>query len=100
MVSKCLRRRYPNIFDLYLNSAFTAKLSGQPLNRWCHFWNLLGDRTRKPCKFECEVCHEPMHNRNSKRLYMVCNRCLHRYIADVRWGKRQPVYHVRMVAVQ
>jgi hypothetical protein len=94
-----MKTMYPNICDMIYNPAFYAKVNSRMNNNVMNFWNLVGARERKPFKFECEVCHVPMRKRG-KRVYMVCQRCLHRYIADVRFKNRVPKFHVLAVAAE
>ena len=98
-MSSCLRRRYPNIIDMHVYSpTFKLGVSAKAKNsRWINFWNYVGAREHKPSKYECEVCGDPVHVRK-KRKYCVCKKCLHKYIVDVRCGRRKPVYLVRLVA--
>jgi ribosomal protein L37AE/L43A len=94
-----LSRIYPNIIDLIFNPTFYGNThGGYKRNRWLKFWDLIGARNQKPSKFECEICGTPMRKRRQRK-YMVCQKCLHRYIQEVRYGTRTPVYHVVKVAV-
>jgi hypothetical protein len=95
-----MKQMYPNICDMIYSPAFFIPHNVRMNNRVMNFFNLVGARERKPFKFECEVCHSPMQSHNSQRKYMVCRRCLHRYIADVRWGNRVAKFHVPLVAVE
>ena len=93
-------RAYPNISDMMWSPTFFGVKSGS-VNRFCHFWNLIGAREKSSRrKFTCEVCENPMRKRVSDRKYMVCKKCLHRYIVEVKNGTREPVFHVPLVAVQ
>ena len=98
--SSKMKFMYPNICDMIYNPAFYVPHSVKMNNAVMNFFNLIGARERKPFKFECEVCKSPMHNHNSNRKYMVCQRCLKHYVLDVRYGRRVPVFHVPLVAVE
>jgi hypothetical protein len=94
-----MQSMYPNICDMIYNPAFFIPHNIKMNSAVMNFWNLIGARARMPFKFECEVCKTPMHKRGPRK-YMVCQRCLKRYVLDVRYGRRVPVFHVPLVAVE
>ncbi len=88
---------YPNIIDMIKNPVFRER-HNMRINLVCAFWNMLGARGCNLPKFTCEICGTPIRKRTPRK-YMVCKHCLHKYVQDVRWGNRKPIYYVPKVAV-
>jgi len=84
-----LRRMYPNIMDMINSPAFRIK-EGCHQNCVMHFWSLIGAKWQKPSKYECGVCGVPLKKRGLRK-YLVCNKCINRYLIDVKVGVRELV---------
>jgi ribosomal protein L37AE/L43A len=91
--TKRMRKMYPNIVGMIYNPVFYERWTGY-VNSWRHF-HILIETPRH--KFECEICHEPIHKRKARK-YMVCEKCLRKYVTEVRLGKRTPRLYVVKVA--
>ena len=97
MVSRRIKKMYPNIIDMIAYSPIYSVKRGHNCNTLILFWNYLGARGKKPYKYECDVCGEPIQKRRPRK-YMICQKCIRRYIVEVEQGKRTPIYHVMKVA--
>jgi ribosomal protein L37AE/L43A len=86
---------YPNIYDLYCSPAFrvTSRSKDVVCTNWTNFWRIVNGKN----KYECEVCHNPIFIRRTRK-YLVCQKCIHKYILDVAAGKREPKPFVKAVA--
>ena len=93
-LAKVFSRKYLNINDLRINPAFYQPHCGDRnntrhslnLNRWCHFWNLIGARNRGNKYFHiCVVCGVPIKKGTKK--YRVCTKHKVKYCLDVKAGR-------------
>jgi DNA-directed RNA polymerase subunit RPC12/RpoP len=98
---KVYKRRFPNLVDLQFNPTFYMKRHDSA-NRFNHFYNLLDDRgfyvPGIRVGYKCEICAAPIQRRK-KRKFLVCQRCLHKYLREVELGVRVAKPYIEVYAV-
>lgn len=91
---------HPLIADMMLSPPFSTGGGGRygrgvRMNRWTMFWRLVGAYGIRLGGADCCMCGRMIRRRRyalGKRRHMVCVGCSPRYNADIRLGRRKPVY--------